>query len=107
VRSPGEALLEVHLKELPGCTWVSEYRFCPQRRWRADFAEVERRILVEVDGGLYSGGRHLRPKGYQGDMDKLNEATRLGWRVLRFSTDDVRTGRAKAMVEAVIQRSLP
>lgn len=101
MRSPGEALLETHLQEIEGTTWVSEFRFHPQKRWRADFAEVERRILVEVDGGLY-GGRHVRPKGYQGDMDKLNEATRLGWRVLRFSTDDVRTGRAKAMVEAVI-----
>lgn len=94
--------MEVHLGEIEGTNWTPEYRFHPDRKWRADFAEVERRILVEVDGGLYSGGRHLRPKGYQGDMDKLNEATRLGWRVLRFSTLDVQTGRAKAMVEAVI-----
>lgn len=102
MRSPGEALLEIHLSEIPGTTWTPEYRFHPERKWRFDFAEEGLKIGLEVDGGLYSGGRHIRPKGYQGDMDKLNEATRLGWRVLRFSTQDVTSGKAKETVERMV-----
>ena len=31
---------------------VTEYRFHPERRWRADFAWPEKKLLVEVDGGV-------------------------------------------------------
>jgi very-short-patch-repair endonuclease len=102
MRSPGEALLEIHLSEIPGTSWTPEHRFHPDRQWRFDFAELDLKLAVEVDGGIYSGGRHVKGKGFQADMDKLNEATRLGWRVLRFSTNDVITGKAKMTVEAML-----
>jgi very-short-patch-repair endonuclease len=44
-------------------------------------------LAVEIDGGRYApgGGRHAG----DGDREKLNVATVLGWRVLRFSTQQV------------------
>jgi very-short-patch-repair endonuclease len=44
-------------------------------------------LAVEIDGGRYApgGGRHAG----DGDREKLNVATILGWRVLRFSTQQV------------------
>jgi very-short-patch-repair endonuclease len=102
MRSPGEALLQIHLGEIPNTTWTPEYQFHSDRKWRFDFAELDLRIAIEVEGGIYSGGRHVKGKGFQADMDKLNEATRLGWRVLRFSTEDVMSGKAKDMVRAVL-----
>lgn len=62
-----------------------EYRFAPPRRWRFDRAWPERRVAVELEGGVWSGGRHTRPAGYEADMDKYNCATVEGWKVLRFS----------------------
>lgn len=65
---------------------VQEYRFArPARQFRFDFCWVNSRVAVEIEGGVYSGGRHVRPKGYTSDVEKYNMATMLGWRVLRYT----------------------
>lgn len=64
--------------------WDEELRFHATRRWRFDFAWRVRRIAVEVEGGVWSGGRHTRGAGFVGDCEKYNAATLLGWSVLRF-----------------------
>lgn len=81
---------------------MREYRFAPPRRWRFDLAWPERRIAVEVEGGTWSGGRHVRGGGYRRDVDKYNEAARLGWAVFRVTADMVRDGRALSLIESVI-----
>jgi very-short-patch-repair endonuclease len=70
-----------------GC--VKEYRFHPKRKWRFDYAIPEHRIALEVEGGVWSGGRHIRAQGFLGDMEKYNTATLMGWRVLRTTPDDL------------------
>jgi len=62
-----------------------EYRFDPKRRWRFDFAWPSLRIAVEIEGGVWIRGRHVRPVGYLGDLEKYNRAVVLGWRVLRYA----------------------
>ena len=83
-QSPLEAKMERLLwcYDLGG--YEREYRFAaPERQFRADFAWVKERLLVEVDGGQWHphGGRHNTDR----DREKLNLAAALGWRVLRFS----------------------
>ena len=65
--------------------YAIEYRFDPTRRWRFDFAWPEERVAVECDGAVYARGRHTRGYGFEGDCEKLNAATRQGWRVLRYT----------------------
>jgi very-short-patch-repair endonuclease len=62
-----------------------EYRFDPERRWRFDFAWPSLKIAVEIEGGVWIRGRHVRPVGYLGDLEKYNRAVVLGWRVLRYA----------------------
>uniref|UniRef100_A0A6M3K241 DUF559 domain-containing protein n=1 Tax=viral metagenome TaxID=1070528 RepID=A0A6M3K241_9ZZZZ len=62
-----------------------EFRFHPVRRWRFDFAWPAHMIAVEVEGGVYSRGRHVRGVGFEKDAEKYNESARLGWRVFRFT----------------------
>ena len=64
---------------------VAEFRFHPTRKWSADFAIPSERLLIEVEGGIFSGGRHTRGAGFMGDMEKYNAAAMLGYRVLRYS----------------------
>lgn len=66
-----------------------EFRFC-ERRWRFDFAWPSHWVAVEIDGGIFVGGRHVDPLGGHGDRDKLNRATILGWKVLRFDAKHLR-----------------
>ncbi|WP_407639246.1 DUF559 domain-containing protein [Acinetobacter larvae] len=99
--SEGEATLAQHLKA-HGIEFVQEFKFCETRKWRADFHIVGHKLLVEVEGGIWSGGRHTRGKGYQADMEKYNAATMLGYTVLRFSTADVKSGGAIESIKGMV-----
>lgn len=70
-----------------GLTLTPEYRFAPPRRWRFDFALVEHRIAIEVEGGAFTRGRHTRGVGFVKDMEKYNAAAVAGWWVLRYTPD--------------------
>ena len=83
--------------------FVTEHKFHPERRWRADFAHPETSLLVECEGGIHVGGRHVRGMGYERDLEKYNAATLLGWRVLRFSTSQINAGEAADTVEAFLR----
>lgn len=85
---------------------VEEFRFCA-RRWRFDFCWPERKLALEVDGGVWTGGRHVRGKGFEADLDKLNEAALLGWVVLRVTPGMVQDGRALALVERAMKGGRP
>lgn len=88
---PGGCMREAYAKEVAkaaGTPCVAEHRFHPTRRWRFDYALPEAKVAIEIDGGVWTYGRHNRAAGYIADMEKLNEAARLGWRVLRYTTDE-------------------
>lgn len=80
----------------------NEFRFHPVRKWRFDLAWPDRMIAVEVDGGVWSGGRHTRGAGFVADCEKTNEATAMGWRVFRFPTPHVSDGTAIAILRRVM-----
>nr|DAJ25575.1 MAG TPA: restriction endonuclease [Caudoviricetes sp.] len=68
---------------------VKEHKFHPKRKWRFDYAIPEHKIALEVEGGVWTGGRHVRAQGFLGDMEKYNTATLMGWRVFRTTPDDL------------------
>ena len=68
---------------------VKEYKFHPKRRWRFDYAIPNHKIALEVECGVWTGGRHSRAQGFLGDMEKYNTATLMGWRVFRTTPDDL------------------
>lgn len=84
--------------QLPAPT--AEYRFHPRRRWRFDFAWIDRRLALEVNGGAWlpAGGRHTRGSGFRGDCEKFSEAAILGWRVLHVLPEHIADGRALTLV---------
>jgi very-short-patch-repair endonuclease len=82
---------------------VREIRFTDARKWRFDFAWVDRKIAAEIEGGTWAGGRHTRGKGFEDDCEKYNTAVSLGWRVYRFTSDMVTDGRALCFIEGVLK----
>lgn len=75
-----------------GLTLVQEHRFCPERKWRADWAlwgrtpgGKEIRCLIEYEGLLSDISRHTTLKGYTADTAKYNRASILGWTILRYT----------------------
>ena len=68
-------------------TWECEHRFHPTRKWRFDVCWPDVLVFVELEGGVYSGGRHVRGSGYTKDCEKYNAAVMLSWTGLRFTTE--------------------
>ena len=101
VVSEGEAILSQHLRTLK-IEFEQEFKFHPTRKWRADFHLKDKKILVEVEGGIWSNGRHTRGKGYLGDLEKYNAATMMGYQVIRFSTEQVKSGLAIQQIEKMV-----
>ena len=105
VESKLEETFAWHLsKALPDFPFVREYKFCPTRRWRADFVFVDQKLIVEVEGGIWTDGRHTRGKGFEKDCEKYNSAVIAGFRVLRVTGDQIKTGQALDWVEQALTR---
>lgn len=104
-KSIAERFLAQQLRKNNITGWVREYRFYEKRRWRFDFAfpEKDKMIAIECEGGVYSRGRHVRGKGFEDDCVKYNEATILGWRVLRATTAQVVDGQAIKWIERILR----
>ena len=79
-----------------------QHRFGPSRKWRFDFAWPLLMVALEVDGGTWSGGRHTRGAGFERDCEKLSEAACQGWRVLRVTTNQVKSGQALTWCERLV-----
>lgn len=84
----------------------TEHKFHPSRKWRFDYcwevirytdtpdsAEVISRagVALEVEGAVWTGGRHTSGAGFVKDMEKYNEAACMGWRVVRCQPRDLLT----------------
>lgn len=82
---------------------VAEYRFAPPRKWKFDYSYPDRKIAIELEGGVFSGGRHTRPMGFIGDCEKYNTAACLGWRLLRFTVVDLRNGTFLTFIERILE----
>ena len=102
VQSVGEATLAMHLKA-KNIQFEQEFLFHPTRKWRADFHIVGQKLLIEVEGGIWSNGRHTRAKGYLDDMEKYNAVQVSGYRLLRFSTEQVKSGLAVRKIEEMVK----
>ncbi len=65
----------------------SEHVFHPVRKWRFDWASIDLKLAIEIEGVTYKGpaGRHQRASGLTEDCHKYNSALALGWRVVRVT----------------------
>ena len=102
-QSGHERELLFHMKAVKLPAPRTQYRFAPPRRWTFDFCWPDLMLALEVEGGIWTKGRHTRGKGYEKDCEKYNEAALAGFRLLRVTTGMVRDGRALTVVERAIQ----
>jgi very-short-patch-repair endonuclease len=102
-QSAGEAEFALHCRANK-LSPIPEYQFAPPRRWRADFAFPDAMLLVEIEGGVWTNGRHNRGSGFTADCEKYNAAAMLGYFVLRFTPDMVKKGEAIAQVIEFIKQ---
>lgn len=111
-------LFEEQLKTLKenGIEYFPEYKFC-ERKWRFDFILGRRAsigdwvamkvehlmIAIEIQGAIWIQGGHSRGSGYMRDIEKHNEATLLGWRILKFTPEQVKNGEAIKFIKRLLK----
>jgi very-short-patch-repair endonuclease len=90
--------------------FLREVRPFSERKFRFDFL-VERHgmfamkstaWLIEVEGGIWQKGGHSSGTGITRDIEKGNLAALAGWRVLRFTHDMIKDGRALKTIEQAL-----
>ena len=108
-KSELEEALAFHLKVAGVKKAQREYTFAMPRRWRFDFAWPDEMVSVEVEGGVYTRGRHVRPRGFIQDLEKYNAAclpdkSGKSWCVLRFCAEHIHRGDALTLIEKALKR---
>lgn len=58
---------------------TAEYRFHETRKWRFDWSWPEFMVALEVQGGIWTRGRHTRGAALVKEWEKLNAAAAAGW----------------------------
>lgn len=79
-----------------------EHKFLKDRRFRFDFAWVDKMIAAEIEGGVWNKSRHTNPAGFEKDCEKYNLATKAGWKVFRFGPTHVKNGSAIQFIRELI-----
>ena len=94
-----EAVFYALIKQRGFAPPKQEYQFHDKRKWRFDYCWPDEKLAVEVEGGVFSGGRHTRGKGYIGDMEKYNSAVLHGYKLLRFTPQQLTL---KSTIDAIV-----
>lgn len=80
-----------------------EFRALPDRWFRWDLAWPDRRLLLEVQGGVWKKGGHSSGAGINRDTEKGNLATLAGWRQLHVTVNQIRSGQALEWVTRALR----
>lgn len=86
--------------------FVQNYVFLEHRKFEIDLAWPEYRVGVEVNGGVWSKGAHGRPLAILRDMEKSNLLVLSGWKVLRYTPQEVSVGIALAGLKKLLMRTM-
>lgn len=95
----------LYWQSLGGPQLKCEFTFHPTRRWRADFAHIESRTLIEIEGGIWIQGRHNSPPGFAADAEKYLEAALAGWRLLCSRSNSFLNTLARAVAHTLSRPS--
>lgn len=103
-KSIWEEVFARQVKEYTLPAAIRQYSFarCVGRQYKADFAWVDERLIVEVQGGLFNGGRHARGAGVESDLERQAIASCLGWKLMGFSPRHVKSGWAVEMTAVAL-----
>ncbi|MEO3355761.1 hypothetical protein [Acinetobacter haemolyticus] len=62
------------------------FQFKSTKHWRFDFHLIEHRILIEISGGPWSGGRKGKLAKKAWSLDKYDHAWEMGYQVVRIES---------------------
>lgn len=76
----------------------------PGRKFRADIYFAQAKVAVEVEGGVWTNGRHTRGSGFLRDAEKYNLYVQNGIRLLRYTPQQITKRETWEQIKAVINQ---
>lgn len=87
-----------------------ECKFHDTRKWRFDYSWIlfednkdVIRVALEVEGAVWTNGRHTSGAGFVKDMEKYNSAACLGWRIIRCQPRELLTKATADMIRNALK----
>ncbi len=63
---------------------------------------------MEIEGGIWTGGRHVRPAGFKADCEKYNALAVQGYALLRILPEWIENGKALTLlIDWLTARAIP
>ena len=75
-----------HSLNVFGIKYEKKFQFKSTKHWRFDFHLIEHRILVEISGGPWSGGRGGKLKNKAWSLDRYDDAAEMSFTVVRLES---------------------
>ena len=70
------------IEKYPQIELKRQYKHIPKRRFRADFAHLPSKTIIEIQGGRWIKGGHTSGKGLESDCEKTLISASQGWIIL-------------------------
>jgi len=71
-----------------GPNLIKEHKFHPTRRFRIDYFH-DSGVAIEIEGGIWTRGRHTRGMGFLSDMQKYNLMAERGILLFRIPASNI------------------
>lgn len=83
-----------------------ERKFQPihTKNWRFDFHIVKLRLLIEIEGGSWSGGRSGKLANKAWSVDRYDKTEELGYKIERFHPDQILSGYVINWIQEQLER---
>ena len=95
---------QLWLYYFPEVDLYSEYKFSKKRKFRADFAHPQAKVIIEIQGGIWQKSGHSSGKGITRDAEKLNLATAEGWAVFFLPESLIAEEQLQAIAQTIKSR---
>lgn len=81
-----------------------KFQFEPTKHWRFDFHIVKLRLLIEIAGGPWSGGRGGKLAMKAWSLDRYDAAEEMGYTFVRLEPHQIESGYAINWIQGQLKR---
>ncbi|KAB0650750.1 hypothetical protein F7P73_15800 [Acinetobacter bohemicus] len=81
-----------------------KFQFEPTKHWRFDFHIVKLRLLIEIAGGPWSGGRGGKLAMKAWSLDRYDIAEEMGYTFVRLEPHQIESGYAINWIQSQLER---
>jgi len=94
------AKFEFVWRAMNGQKLIPEHRFHPTRKWRVDWFH-ESGVAIEIEGSVWTQGRHTRGSGFLADIEKYNALAERGILLFRVPANEITIQRLSPIYDTI------